>query len=89
MKVNMSVDCTPEEARRFLGLPDVTPANEVYVEALTKAMKGMGSFDQMQELMKQITPMGEFGLKMFQQMLESGGAMTSAMSGMGSTKADK
>lgn len=82
MKVNVEVECSPEEARRFLGLPDVTRANEVYVDALTNAMQGAGSFDQLQELTKQIAPMGEFGLKMFQKFLESGVAM--AMSGAGS-----
>lgn len=25
MKVNFEIDCTPEEARAFLGLPDVRP----------------------------------------------------------------
>src|SRR6476659_5725614 len=52
MKVNVEIDCTPEEARRFLGLPDVTKANDVYVDALAKAMKGVGSVDQLQELAK-------------------------------------
>jgi hypothetical protein len=28
MKITMEVDCTPEEARRFLGLPDVAPLQE-------------------------------------------------------------
>jgi hypothetical protein len=28
MKITMEVDCTPEEARRFFGLPDVTPLQE-------------------------------------------------------------
>lgn len=81
MKVNVEVECSPEEARRFLGLPDVTKANEVYVEAITNAMQGAGSFDQLQELTKQIAPMGQFGLKLFQQFLENGVAM--AMSGAG------
>ena len=25
MKVNVTIDCTPEEARAFFGLPDVQP----------------------------------------------------------------
>ena len=79
MKVNVEVECTPEEARRFLGLPDVTRANEVYVDALANAMQGVGSFEQMQEVMKQAAPMGEFGLRLFQQLFESG----AKMSGMG------
>ena len=28
MKVNIEVDCTPDEARRFLGLPDVAPMQQ-------------------------------------------------------------
>ncbi len=28
MKVTIEVDCSPEEARRFLGLPDVSQFNE-------------------------------------------------------------
>ena len=36
MKISLDIDCTPEEARRFLGLLDLTPVNEVVVEELTK-----------------------------------------------------
>jgi hypothetical protein len=74
MKVNVEVDCSPEEARRFLGLPDVTKANDVYVDALAKAMQG-GSVDQLQEMVKQVAPMGQFGLKLFQQLMEGSAAM--------------
>ena len=28
MKISIDIDCSPEEARRFLGLPDVTELNE-------------------------------------------------------------
>ncbi|WP_232495157.1 DUF6489 family protein [Novosphingobium kaempferiae] len=79
MKVNVEVECSPEEARRFLGLPDVTKANEAYVDALTNAMQGTTNFDQLNELTKQVAPMGQMGLKLFQQFLENGVAM--AMSG--------
>ena len=81
MNINVSVECTPEEARRFLGLPDVTKANEVYVEAMTKAMQGVGSFEQMQEMAKSVAPMGQFGLKLFQQRMESGAAMSGMTGG--------
>lgn len=75
MKVNVEIDCTPEEARRFLGLPDVSKANDVYVEAIAKAMKGVGSVDQLQEYARQLAPMGQMGLQLFQQFMESGAAM--------------
>jgi Family of unknown function (DUF6489) len=84
VNINVSVDCTPDEARRFLGLPDVTKVNEAYVDAMSKAMQGAGSLEQMQEMAKTIAPMGQFGLKMFQQLMESGAAM-SGMTG-GTTK---
>jgi len=75
MKVNVEIDCTPEEARRFLGLPDVKKANDAYVESVAKLMKGVGSFEQLQEYATQIAPMGQMGLKLFQQFLESSTGM--------------
>jgi hypothetical protein len=87
MKVNVEVECSPEEARRFLGLPDVTKANDLYVDALTQAMQGVGNFDQLQDVAKQVAPMGQMGLKLFQQIIESGAAM--AMSGGGGQSAPK
>ncbi|MBA4353888.1 MAG: hypothetical protein C0409_04280 [Novosphingobium sp.] len=77
--MSMEVDCTPEEARRFLGLPDVSKANDVYVDNIAKAMQGVTSIDQLQSYVKQVAPMGEMGLKMFQQFMEKGGL--GAMSG--------
>lgn len=72
MKVNVEVECTPEEARRFLGLPDVSKANDVYVDAISNAMKGVTSVDQLQGMAKQLAPMGEIGLKLFQNFIEQG-----------------
>ena len=72
MKVNVEIDCTPEEARRFLGLPDVSTANQVYIDVLTKAMKGVSSADQLQDYANQLAPMGQAGLKLFQQFVEQG-----------------
>jgi hypothetical protein len=70
MKVQIEIDCTPEEARRFMGLPDVDKANAVYVDAFAKAMQGASNVDQLQEYAKQLAPMGQMGLKMFQQFME-------------------
>ena len=58
MKVNIEIDCTPEEARSFMGLPDVTEANSVYVDGITKAMKGVSNPAQMQEYAQALAPMG-------------------------------
>lgn len=39
MKVTFNIDCTPEEARRFMGLPDVTSIQDKMMEELEKKMQ--------------------------------------------------
>ena len=70
MKVNVEVECSPEEARRFLGLPDVSKANEAYVDAVVQAMAGNANIDQLRGMTAQLAPMGELGMKMFQNFME-------------------
>jgi hypothetical protein len=38
MKVTIDIDCTPEEARAFLGLPDVRPLQEAMMTELRQRM---------------------------------------------------
>jgi hypothetical protein len=38
MKVTVNVECTPEEARTFLGLPDVKPMQEHLMRELQERM---------------------------------------------------
>ena len=72
MKVTVDVDCTPEEARRFLGLPDLGPVHEAYVEKMKAAMAdGAGTGPEaLAEMMKAWGPMSEAGMNMWRQMLE-------------------
>jgi hypothetical protein len=72
MKITIEVDCTPEEARSFMGLPDVSAANSVYVDNITKAMQGVSNPDQLQQYAQALAPMGQVGLKLFQSFVESG-----------------
>ena len=72
MKVNIEIDCTPEEARAFMGLPDVNEANSVYVDNLANAMKGVTNPDQLQQFAAALAPMGQAGMKMFQSFVEGG-----------------
>jgi hypothetical protein len=80
MKVNIEIDCTAEEARRFMGLPDVDKANEVYVDTIAKAMKGVSNIGELDQYAKQLAPMGQFGLKVFQSFME-GAAKANANAG--------
>lgn len=72
MKITIEVDCTPEEARNFMGLPDVSAANNIYVENIAKAMSGVSNPAQLQEYASALAPMGQVGLKLFQNFVESG-----------------
>lgn len=38
MQVNVTVDCSPQEARAFLGLPDLAPLHEIYLEKMKSAV---------------------------------------------------
>jgi hypothetical protein len=39
MKLRIEVECTPEEARAFMGLPDVTPINDMLVREMGDRME--------------------------------------------------
>ena len=39
MKVNVEIDCSPEEARTFLGLPDVQPMQEALMKELEARLR--------------------------------------------------
>ena len=72
MKINVEIDCTPEEARSFMGLPDVSKANSIYVDNISKAMQGVSQPDQLREYAEALAPMGQMGLKLFQSFVEGG-----------------
>ncbi|MDB5374711.1 MAG: hypothetical protein JWP04_3353 [Belnapia sp.] len=38
MKINVEVDCTPEEARQFLGLPDLRPMQDAVMARIQQQM---------------------------------------------------
>jgi hypothetical protein len=86
VKVHIEIDCTPEEARSFMGLPDVGKANAVYVDGLAKAMKGVSDVGQLQEYARQMAPMGQIGLKLFQNFVE--GATAAGSGGKGGKASD-
>ena len=67
MKVNIEIDMTPEEARRLMGMPDVTPLNEKFVEEMGKRMKAM--MDDPESVMKTWVALGGQGVEQFQRFL--------------------
>ena len=72
MKINVEVDCTPEEARRFMGLPDLTPVHDVYVKMMTDAVKNQTNPEVFQQLVQSWSPMGEAGMNFWKGLFEAG-----------------
>jgi hypothetical protein len=70
MKISVDVDCTPEEARRFLGLPDLTPVQRAYVERTTAAAAEGVSPETYVEIARQWRPTGEASIQIWKAMLE-------------------
>lgn len=68
MKVTVDIDCTPEEARRFMGLPDLSSVHEVYLEKMRSLISDGVTPDMMGDMMKSWAPMSEAGLNMWTQM---------------------
>ena len=38
MKVSIEIDCTPEEARRFFGMPDMQPMHDAVMKAMQERL---------------------------------------------------
>lgn len=52
MEVKITIDCTPEEARRFFGLPDVSALNDAMIEKMKTQMEETMDAQAASELMK-------------------------------------
>lgn len=72
MKFTVDVDCTPEEARSFLGLPDLTPIHDHYIKAVMDTMSGQTNLEQMEKMFKSMSPFGDAGMKLFSSLMDIG-----------------
>lgn len=68
MKFNIQVDCTPDEARRFLGLPDVAPMQKSLMDAMERRLMDTIQSTDATKLMEQWMPLGIKGLEQWQSM---------------------
>lgn len=69
MNVKIEIDCTPVEARSFLGLPDVTPLNDHMVSEMQRRMDANMAAMQPEEMMKAWTGFGMQATDQFRQMM--------------------
>ena len=69
MKAHVEVDCTPEEARAFLGLPDVRALNASLVEEMQTRLKSNIALLAPEELIKNWTTLGGQASEQFLRMM--------------------
>ncbi len=81
MKVKIEVECTPVEARAFMGLPDVTPLNEHLVDEMKRRMDENLQMMGPDQVMKYWTAFGGQAQEQFRALMTA--AATGAMTGFG------
>lgn len=80
MKLRIEVECTPEEARAFMGLPDVTPINEMLVREMGERMEQNIALMSPDTMMKSWMNVGTQAQDAFVKLMTAGaqGAMKGA-----------
>ena len=68
MKISVDIDCTPEEARAFLGLPDVKPMQDRLMQELQDRMAANIRSMAPDEMMKTWLPAGIAGLEQMREL---------------------
>ena len=69
MKVSLQVDCSPAEARAFLGLPDVRALNEHMVKEMKTRMDANLALAAPEELMKNWMAFGGQASEQFMKLM--------------------
>lgn len=68
MKVTIEVECSPEEARSFLGLPDLTPVHHMVVAEMQKNIEVAFRSMEPEQLLKNWLPAGMANMEQFQKL---------------------
>ena len=71
MKVNVSVDCTPEEARAFFGLPDLKPMQDRILGQIEERLKSSLNAMNPEMVFKTWLPASMQGVEQMQQMQQA------------------
>ena len=76
MKVHVEIDMTPEEARRLMGLPDVSKLQEKMVAEMERRMQAAMDTSDPEAMMKAWMPLGGEAMQNFQRFLWDAAAKT-------------
>ena len=69
MKFNIDVDCTPEEVRRLVGLPDLSGVHDVYLNQMKTMMTKGLTPDMVEGLVRTWVPMGGQGVDFVKDLI--------------------
>ncbi len=72
MKMTIEVDCTPEEARRFMGLPDVSSLNDHLVNEMKGRIDANMAMLSPDEMAKSWMAFGAGAQDQFRKLMEIG-----------------
>jgi hypothetical protein len=70
MNISMNIDCTPEEARRLMGLPDLQPIHDLYLDKLKETVTEGITPESIERMFRMWAPMGEAGLTAWRQAVD-------------------
>ena len=87
MKVTIEVECTPLEARAFMGLPDVTPINDHLVEEMKRRIDDNMARLKPEELMKSWMSFGGQAQEQFRKLMTT--AASAGMAGSGAARDER
>jgi hypothetical protein len=71
MKVNVTIDCTPEEARAFFGLPDLGPMQQRVLGEIEERLRSSLNSMSPEAIFKTWIPASMQGVEQMQQMQQA------------------
>ena len=70
MKITVDIDCTPAEARQFMGLPDVEPMQKAVMAEIERRMMAELERYSPESLFKAWLPIAGMNAEWFQEFLK-------------------
>lgn len=85
MRLTIDIDCTPQEARTFFGMPDVEPLNDIIVTEMTRrAQENLDTIADPERMVEQWAQMSGKGVETLQGLF--GAALKTPSGATGSKK---
>ncbi len=69
MKITVNIDCTPEEARTFMGLPDVVPIQNMMLDEMKSRVQKAAAAMEPEAMLKTLFPLQSEGMAELQKAL--------------------